>query len=151
MIKSIVIGFNFLMAVALIIYVYQLDQNKKSAFISNELVFNSFEGTKSMKARLAILQSDQAKSIDSLANFYDSSKLEQERMQRQVFFENISNQYTVEIWKQINQYISDYGHANDLDFIYGATGSGNLMFARNAYDITEEVIQYCNKRYEGDE
>ncbi|MCG8319721.1 MAG: hypothetical protein MI921_09480 [Cytophagales bacterium] len=104
-----------------------------------------------MKERLATLRSDQAKSIDSLASFYDDSRLEQEKIRLQVFFENMSNQYTMEIWKQINQYISDYGHANDLNFIYGATGSGNLMFARDAYDITEEVIEYCNKRYEGDE
>ena len=151
MIKSILICFNFLIAIALILYVYRLDHHKKSVFITNELVFNRFKGTKSMKERLATLRSDQAKSIDSLASFYDDSRLEQEKIRLQVFFENMSNQYTMEIWKQINQYISDYGHANDLNFIYGATGSGNLMFARDAYDITEEVIEYCNKRYEGDE
>ena len=151
MVKSIVICINSLIALALIVYVYQLDHHKKSAFISNELVFNSFNGTKSMKEKLATLQSNQAKSIDSLANFYDGTDLEQKQMQLQVFFEHMSNQYTVEIWKQINQYISDYGHANDLNFIYGATGSGNLMFAKDAFDITDEVIEYCNKRYEGDE
>lgn len=51
--------------------------------------------------------------------------------------------------KQINQYVKDYGDEKGYDFIYGANGSGSLMYAGDKDDITKEVTKYINVRYEG--
>jgi Skp family chaperone for outer membrane proteins len=55
----------------------------------------------------------------------------------------------VKIWKQINQYIKDYGEQNGYDYIYGADGTGTLMYADKKNDITTDVSLYVNKRYAG--
>lgn len=60
----------------------------------------------------------------------------------------ISEKYTAAIWKDINQYIAEFGKEKHCDFIFGANGNGNLMFANEVHDVTDEVIQYVNKRYE---
>jgi len=59
--------------------------------------------------------------------------------------------YSDELWKQINQYVSDFGDQYDYDVILGALGNGSLMYGKEHVDITEEVLTYINKRYQGDE
>lgn len=57
--------------------------------------------------------------------------------------------YTDQVWEQLNQYIKDYGDAKGYDYILGATGQGNLMYAKESNDITKEVIEFVNERYDG--
>ena len=48
-----------------------------------------------------------------------------------------------------NQYIKDYGIQNNYILIFGVSGQGNIMYANDGLDATEEVIEYVNKRYQG--
>lgn len=61
-----------------------------------------------------------------------------------------THEYNEAIWKQLNQYVRDFGKENGYDFIHGNTGNGNLMYAdTDAYDLTETVKKYINDRYNG--
>lgn len=51
------------------------------------------------------------------------------------------------IWTRLNPYISDFGKEHGYDYIYGANGTGNVLYAAESRDITVEVIQYVNDRY----
>ena len=51
------------------------------------------------------------------------------------------------IWARLNPYIADYGKEKGYIYIYGANGTGNVLYADKSEDITKEVIQYVNKRY----
>lgn len=62
----------------------------------------------------------------------------------------LSQKYSDEIWTRINLYVKEYGERNGYTYIYGANGGGSLMFAADAHDITFEVSDYINKRYQGD-
>lgn len=53
------------------------------------------------------------------------------------------------IWKRLNPYISDFGKEKGYTYIYGANGTGNVLYAAESEDITEELIEYVNKRYHG--
>jgi outer membrane protein len=57
--------------------------------------------------------------------------------------------YSREIWQQINQYTKDFGKKNGYAVIYGANGSGSIMYADTTLDITAPVLLYINERYEG--
>ena len=63
--------------------------------------------------------------------------------------QRVEKEYEEQILKQLNQFIYDYGKENGIDFIYGASGNGNLMYASDKYDITETIIKYVNQRYSG--
>jgi outer membrane protein len=65
--------------------------------------------------------------------------------------ESLSAQYTSEVWKQLNQYIQEYGAKHSYDYIMGAKGDGNLMYAHTANDLTDELLKYVNARYEGEQ
>lgn len=51
------------------------------------------------------------------------------------------------IWKRLNPYLVDFGKENGYTYIYGANGTGNVLYADKSQDVTEELIQYVNKRY----
>lgn len=51
------------------------------------------------------------------------------------------------IWKRLNPYLIDFGKENGYEYIYGANGTGNVLYADEHQDITEEIIKYVNQRY----
>lgn len=53
------------------------------------------------------------------------------------------------IWKRLNPYIADFGKEKGYSYIYGANGTGNVLYADEKENITEELIQYVNNRYHG--
>ncbi len=58
-------------------------------------------------------------------------------------------QYDQQIWKQINQYVKEYGEENDYEYIFGSDGTGTLMYSNEMNDITAQVKDYVNKKYKG--
>ncbi|MEL7534224.1 MAG: OmpH family outer membrane protein [Bacteroidota bacterium] len=59
-----------------------------------------------------------------------------------------SDQYTEQIWTQLNQYLQEYCEAEGVTYLFGANGSGNLMGADEKHDLTEEVIAFVNQKYQ---
>lgn len=51
------------------------------------------------------------------------------------------------IWKRLNPYLAEFGKENGYLYIYGANGTGNVLYADKAQDVTEELIKYVNNRY----
>jgi outer membrane protein len=140
------------------------------AYVDNAKLFESFVGKKEMEARLkkqegsaqAVLDSMQldikameAKLMDKhdagLKDRYQQKAMAFLQMQEEFMgkHESLGQQYTNEIWNQINQYVQDYGKLHKYDFIYGASGTGSMMYADEDFDITEKVLQYVNNRYAG--
>lgn len=64
---------------------------------------------------------------------------------------NLITKYDDEIWKQLNQFITDYSVDRSFDFMFGANGNGTVMYANPVYDVTDDVIKYVNERYSGKE
>ena len=133
-------------------------KNKKSAFIINQQVFNEFLGKKELEIKLSAVKVSHKKSLDSLSVLIQQSgnnviglKIYQENIENvRLMEQQMSDQYTADIWKQINQFVNEYGKQNGYDFILGAAGNGSLMFANETNNITEEVIFFINNRYQGD-
>ncbi len=61
----------------------------------------------------------------------------------------LSNDISNKVWKRLNVYIKEYGEVNGYDIIMGTQGSGNVMYAKDVIDITNEILNYSNNRYEG--
>jgi outer membrane protein len=146
---------SIILIVALGIYLFTRPQHK-AAYILNQKVFNAFEGKKELETKLRKVQDRQKHWLDSVR------VLVEQRNDLMAFYreteanfsserEELTEQYTAETWKRINQYVTEYGKKNDYDFIFGAAGDGNLMYANEHRDISEEIIIFINKRYqEGD-
>ncbi len=57
-------------------------------------------------------------------------------------YQEKSKKFDEIIWGEINRILSEYGKKNGIDFVLGAKGDGNIMFASDRCDITEDVLTY---------
>lgn len=59
----------------------------------------------------------------------------------------IREHYVSQIWKALNEQIKEYGLENGYDYIYGANGTGNVMYAKDGHNITQDVKAFINLNY----
>lgn len=146
----------------------------QTAYVDIGIIYNEFGLKKELETKYTNVQSTRKRIIDSLgleltilsnrvkqnlaSDLKDSigqqfTAKQQEYMYRKQAFESdndaVTEQYSAQIWKQLNQYITDYGKANGYDYIFGGDGSGSLMYAREGLNITDQVKTYVNQRYKG--
>jgi len=129
----------------------------KTGFVLNQQLFEDFAGKVELEARLDKVKSLHQEELDSLqalslefgkgvASRLFEAKSRQYAEQEQ----SLSAKYTRQIWGQINDYIKQYGDEHNYDMIFGATGDGSLMYSNEAHDITREVTDYINQKYQGE-
>jgi len=53
-----------------------------------------------------------------------------------------------EILAEINTYIKQYGKEKGYDLILGATDNGNIVYAAEGKDITDDVLAGLNQQYD---
>lgn len=55
---------------------------------------------------------------------------------------------TQTVVNDINDYVKEYGKKKGYKIIFGASGSGNIMYADQTADITEKILEGLNKDFE---
>lgn len=71
----------------------------------------------------------------------------QEAIQKQIQEEN--HKMTQTIVNDINDYVKEYGKKHGYPIIFGASGSGNIMYAEDTADLTNEILNGLNTQYNG--
>jgi len=56
---------------------------------------------------------------------------------------------TQTVVNDINDYIKEYGKNHNYSIIFGASGGGNIMYAKDASDLTTEILEGLNNEFEG--
>ncbi len=54
-----------------------------------------------------------------------------------------------EVLGQINSYVEEYAKENNFDIIMGTTASGSLLYGDESLDVTEDILDELNKKYQG--
>ncbi len=159
---------SIFLLVILAIGVYSLNQKEKNVYLNTAEVFEAFSLQKELRTKLENVQSTRQAILDSmqlrLTAMTSSSDFDRQNpgedffslrevyriKQKQFEEDNLrqSREYDRQIWNQLNQYIKDYGKEHNYTMIFGANGQGNLMYASEARDVTNDLISYINKKYE---
>lgn len=71
----------------------------------------------------------------------------QQAIQKQIQEEDQKSTQTV--INDINDYVKDYGKTKGYKIIFGASGGGNIMYADEASDLTQEVLEGLNAEFNG--
>ena len=71
----------------------------------------------------------------------------QQAIQKQVQEED--KKATQTVINDINDFVKEYGKKKGYKIIFGASGSGNIMYADKNSDLTEIVLEGLNKEFEG--
>ncbi len=152
--------------------VTMLRPSAKTGWIDLPAVYKDFNYKKEMEAKLIKTEEARKHVLDSMEfelrvlseeinaeGQKDKKKIEvyrykgEDYMNKKKLFEedNYVNKTKAEeqILNQLNQYVRDYGVKNGYSFIYGADGTGTIMYGDKATDITEQVKVYVNEKYKG--
>lgn len=81
-----------------------------------------------------------------LANKQQQINGYQEAIQKQIQEEDKKTTQTV--INDINDYVKEFGKRKGYKIIFGASGSGNIMYADESSDLTEEVLKGLNAEYD---
>ena len=160
----------FCMAIAISCIGYNaFRNNKKVAYIASNKVFDDFLLKKELEADLKKVQLYKQTYLDSLklkiqtisvkegSRTKEDLLLMDELKKMYLLKENNFNQeseylfqeYNDKIWKQLNQYIEDFGKEFKYDYLFGTSGQGNLMYAGETENVTAIVTKYVNEKYAG--
>ncbi len=71
----------------------------------------------------------------------------QQAIQKQIQEED--KKATQTVINDINDYVKEYGKQKGYKIIFGASGSGNIMYASESADLTDEVLEGLNAEFEG--
>lgn len=158
--------------VALLGYI-ALSLNKKSviAYVDMETVYNDFSMKKELESKLTNVAQMRKHILDSIKIEANALSLavksekdmeglrkfeikKQEYLMKQKNFEEdnqlLTQNYDTQIWKQINQYVKDYGKESGYEIIIGSAGNGSVMYSLDNLNLTKDVLEYINSRYKGE-
>lgn len=104
---------------------------------------------------------DQKRTVDSLLAILQDSEanIGDEELRRNFVFENnklkemgdyFTNNVSQQVWSRLNSYMQEYGAQKNYSIIMGTQGNGNIMYAQKHLDVTQDFIEFANKKYEGE-
>lgn len=149
---------------------FRSEDKPKTAYIEIATVYEEFKMKKELEGKFSNVEMFRKSFLDSLElnlNMlnaeYEQTKSEEVKLEflqkkqeylgtkRQFDEDNaaVSQQYTEQIFNQLNMYITEYGKEHGYQYIFGAEGSGSIMYANDSENITEEISTYVNEQYKG--
>ncbi|WP_044397223.1 OmpH family outer membrane protein [Lacinutrix sp. Hel_I_90] len=155
---------NGLLIIGLILFIafsYFSPQEKKQVYIDNIKLFNNFKMSKEMNLLHKNKIETQAKKVDSLYQLFQISiqekkedkllqyNLQQENNKLEEYQNYFTTSVSDQVWQRLNGYINDYGELKKYDIILGTSGNGNIMYSKDEFNITEDIIIFANSKYEG--
>jgi outer membrane protein len=158
-----IIGISLITIIGL--FGYLKFTSTKTAYVDIEVLYSNFKMKRELEGQMKNVVQTRKGLLDSMEieikALNTSPKISQELIaqkraaylsQYQVFKDNTereSGEFDKKIWTQLNQYVKDYGEQKAYDFILGTNGTGTIMHANDEFDITKDLIDYVNQRYEG--
>lgn len=97
------------------------------------------------KERLSMTKKELELKQQLLQNKQQQINNYQQAIQKQIQEEN--QKMTQTVINDINDYVKEYGKKKGYRIIFGAKGSGNIMYAEDASDLTQTILEGLNEMY----
>lgn len=166
MVKNLV-WFILGIAVSVTISVLYVNSTRlKVGYIDAAILFSKYKMSDDLKNDLDKIQKERTRMLDSIAGMIQMNsnggeknseeqvgRLKNEYMVKKEQYgrelEQLKASYSDKVWKQLNQHAVDFGKERGYQLIFGANGQGTIMYGEDAFDLTDQLIEYSNNKYEG--
>lgn len=160
--KEYVIYFLMLILCLAIGYqTYEIRQLKRIAMIDVIKLFNEFKMKKELESIEKIKLEKLSSNLDSIENILKVMQNDKKDISKELIEKYNMSKYTMEeefkagnqlineqIWKRLNPMIDEFGKQKKMHLIFGANGMGTVLYNDDYMDITNEAIDFINKKYE---
>lgn len=125
-------------------------------FVDTIRLNNEFNYTKDMFKQVETKFVPVKKEMDSLSTLLQVSKNDSQliRMYQEreeillANYKNIEPQVQEKAWERLNAMIEEYCIEKKIKLIIGANGMGTVLYGEEDIDLTSDLINYVNKKYE---
>jgi len=147
----------------------------KSAYIDTAVLMEKYEKFKDEDAKFKVKSQEMGRPLEAklkafqseAANFQQNAQIkgmawaqqkgaelqqreqqlamEQDALLRQIQIE--SDSVRSKLIKDVKEYIKTYGKKQGYDYIYGTGDAATVLYAKEGYDITEEVLKQLNDEF----
>ena len=145
-------------------------QKQKIVFVNIETVYDEFVMKKELETKFESVAQMRQQILDSLkleltilsksiTSKDDIEKINYFQLKRQEFAlkeqnfnestEQTNEQYKNQIWKQLGQYIKQFGKQNDYTYMLGFENKSSILYGDEAEDVTKSLVVYVNEVYKG--
>ena len=178
MVQRFLVGIGILNLLTIIILSITIfNNNEKVVYVDSSKLLNNYKGMQAARASYQKKANAWKANIDTLASEvqqqifkYEKESVKMTAKERQLSQELIRNKQkqfadyqqamntqaqqedakmTSDVVTQINAYLKKYGESKGYKVILAATEYGNLAYADEGLDITDEVLEGLNKEYSG--
>ncbi len=163
LIKITLIVSLILSASALTLAILNMQNDKTIYFVNNGKLYDGFTLKISYEKQMQVLRNTRRNMLDSIEltvrHLAAKNMTEEAKYAEAIYMEkaknfdeeeqNLLGEYNQQIWKRLNQYAEEFSKEKQIDLLFGATGNGTLLHANAGIDLTDELISFSNKRYNG--
>lgn len=159
--KSSILVIGNTIVIILIVAFLVFNRKKETVVINSQKLFDGFAMTKEMRttgeaefqARKIILDS-----IYEKMNLPQTPEAEKKALMQQLmkgkellddFSRTYSNDLTTKIWERIHGYAGEFSKQNNYEIIIGIDNKATVLYADESKDVTNALLLYVNKKYEG--
>lgn len=156
--------FNVVLLFLLLFLLFDTQLNtptKKIVFVKNSQLFNEFLMTKELQKTAEKEYHVQKSKVDSISLQLQGENLpvaQREQLAQQLIsirenFEmaqqNFAQEHTLKIQSRLNGYVQEFSKERNYLMVLGTENNNAVLFGDEAKDVTKEVINYVNRKYEG--
>lgn len=124
-------------------------------YINSPQVMQQYHGTAARRQAIELQARGWQRSLDSLIATQGTSpngrQIEQVARYRAALQKRVltaGQQADQQLLQEVNAYLKEYGKAHGYDFIFGATESGNIVYANQTKDLTADVLRELNQTFD---
>ena len=149
----------------------------KTAYVDTAKLMEEYTEAKDLEAKFKTKSEAEAKKFEveeanfkaEVANFQKNAQangqawaqqknaeLEQRQQRLQYAAQSVGQKLQTEsatemdsLVKGVKTFIKEYGKEKGYDFIYGTGDAASVLYAKDQYDITKEVVKLLNDKYSG--
>jgi outer membrane protein len=146
---------------AIFLLFYFFKSNKEIVYVDTVKLFDGFVMTKEMKrvgekefnSRKLVLDNLYANLQSPAISASEKKELMQQFIQGkeelEQFNQTFAAEQTTKIWARIKSYTAEFSKGKNYQLVVGSDNKQAVLFADEKIDVTNDLLTYLNKKYEG--
>jgi outer membrane protein len=156
-----IVGVLLINVLTIFLLCYFLKPNSAIVYVDYVKLFDGFVMTKELKRTGEKEFNVRKTHLDSLFSSLQSQSISQKNKQNlmkqfvhekeelEQFNQSFAASESLKIWTRIHSYAEDFSKENNYELIIGSENKTPVLYSDESIDVTQKLLMYINKRYEG--
>lgn len=143
-----------------VMFLFFYSKTASVVYVNNKKLFDDFRMTKEIKLSGEKLVQEKQKELQLVYEKLQAVKnpnekallaneFEKKRSDLEMFNQTYGAEQTEKIWERINSYSVEFSKSKNYKLIIGSESNRSLIYGDESLDVTNDLLKFINKKYEG--